>query len=179
VLDNAPRAVPAGDVSQTPLAARLSPHLTWAEATFTQHRGFLREQADPPAVARLNLRRVAVDLFEPARAMVGPLLVTSGYRCPELNERVGGARHSAHMDGRALDVIPLEMGIREAMERLADTALPFEKLILEFGRWLHIQVGRHGEEPRRDRFMVFAPGHYEPWNATDPRVLDLTTPAGG
>ncbi len=30
--------------------------------------------------------------------------ISSGYRCPEHNREVGGAEHSAHMDGRAVDI---------------------------------------------------------------------------
>ena len=36
----------------------------------------------------------------------GPLIVTSGYRCPQLNEKVGGAKTSAHLTGYALDIVP-------------------------------------------------------------------------
>jgi len=33
-----------------------------------------------------------------------PLLVTSGYRCPGYNDEVGGASHSLHMIGQAVDI---------------------------------------------------------------------------
>ena len=33
-----------------------------------------------------------------------PLIINSGYRCPEHNDRVGGASNSPHMEGVAADI---------------------------------------------------------------------------
>jgi uncharacterized protein YcbK (DUF882 family) len=48
------------------------------------------------------------DAFEAIRAACGhvPLRVLSGYRTPAHNRRVGGARASQHVEGRALDLAP-------------------------------------------------------------------------
>ena len=37
-----------------------------------------------------------------------PIFVTSGYRCPRLNELVNGHKFSYHMDGRAVDITSSE-----------------------------------------------------------------------
>ena len=44
--------------------------------------------------------------FEAIRTACGdrPIPILSGYRTPEHNARVGGARHSQHIEGRALDL---------------------------------------------------------------------------
>ena len=34
-----------------------------------------------------------------------PIIVTSGYRCKELNAAVGGARNSQHLKGQAADIV--------------------------------------------------------------------------
>jgi hypothetical protein len=161
-----------------PLApgARLSPHLSWAEATTTSHREFLAEQANPPPLARANLRRLALDVFEPARALAGALYVTSGYRCEGLNRAVGGSgsrpgeKPSGHISGRALDLVPLEEDLLDAYRRIGESAVPFEKIIWEFGRWLHLQAPRHGEEPRRAWLMIFEPGQYLAFDPHEPRL---------
>lgn len=155
-----------------PRGARLSEHLSWAEAVTTQHRdpAILREQENPPPLVRANLRRLALDVFEPARELVGRLLVSSGYRCPALNGAIAGSsRTSAHMDGRALDVIPLDLDIRDAYQRLAQSGIAFDQLIFELGRWIHIGAAPHGVEPRRERLAMYVRGVYVPWTPNDPR----------
>lgn len=155
-----------------PGGARISDHLSWAEATATQHRDrlILEAQRDPPPLIRANLRRLAVDVFEPARAIVGRLLVTSGYRCPALNRAVGGAKTSAHMDGRALDLVPLDLDLREAFTRIAQSGTAFDQLIWEFGRWIHLGGAPHAVEPRRQILAYYAPGDRAVvWNPRDPR----------
>ena len=43
--------------------------------------------------------------LDPLRKQWGlPIRVTSGYRCPELNDEVGGVEGSYHMDGCAADI---------------------------------------------------------------------------
>lgn len=152
-----------------PRGARVSPHFSFAELTTTEHRDFLDEQADAPPEVRANLVRLTVDVLEPARLVVGALRVNSGYRCPGLNAAIGGAKKSAHMDGRAADVFPLTMDIRDAYRRLAKSAIPFDQLIFEYGRWLHVACPRHGEMPRRQLLAIYAPGSYETWSPSDPR----------
>jgi len=46
-----------------------------------------------------------VDGLQELREDLGrPIIITSGYRCPEHNARVGGAANSQHVLGRAADI---------------------------------------------------------------------------
>jgi zinc D-Ala-D-Ala carboxypeptidase len=61
----------------------------------------------------------AMDRLQRLRSAIGvPLIVVSGYRSPEHNRRVGGARNSMHMRGQAFDIsmnnMDPEWFIREA-----------------------------------------------------------------
>jgi zinc D-Ala-D-Ala carboxypeptidase len=147
----------------------VSPHFSFAELTRTDHRDFFDEQADAPPQIRANLVRLAVDILEPARAIVGPLRVNSGYRCPGLNAAIAGSRTSAHMDGLAADVIPLEMDLCDAYTRLAQSGLPVDQIIFEYGRWIHLGAPRHAHDPRLQRLAVYSAGQYEKWTPNDPR----------
>lgn len=151
------------------MTQRVSQHFTFAELTRTEHRDFLDEQADAPPQVRANLVRLCADLLEPAREIVGPLRVNSGYRCPGLNAAIAGSRTSAHMDGLAADVVPLDMDLHDAFTRLAQSGLPVDQLIFEFSRWIHLGAPRHAHEPRRQRLAIYEPGHYVQWNPADPR----------
>ena len=54
---------------------------------------------------RVIVTRHLVQHLERLRALVGaPLVVVSGYRCPEHNRAVGGARGSLHTRGMAADL---------------------------------------------------------------------------
>lgn len=143
----------------------ISPHLALAEFTVTQHRAFLSEQARPPPHVLMNAIRFARQVFEPARQIVGPLRVTSGWRCFGLNVAVGGSPTSAHVEGLAADVVPTAMRLIEACEEIARSEIQFDQLIFEHGRWLHLSAPPSGVKPRRAKLMLFRPGQYLAWDA--------------
>ena len=60
-----------------------------------------------PTESAYHLLHVLVDqLLDPIREAWGePIVVSSGYRCKELNALVGGAKNSHHMLGCAADLI--------------------------------------------------------------------------
>ena len=60
-----------------------------------------------PSKCAYHLLHVLVEqLLDPIREAWGePIVVSSGYRCPELNALVGGAKHSHHLLGCAADPI--------------------------------------------------------------------------
>jgi hypothetical protein len=70
-----------------------------------------------PTAAAVPLLIELIDrVLDPIREHWGlPIRVTSGYRCPELNEEVGGVEDSWHMDGCAADITAL--GISEEHRR--------------------------------------------------------------
>lgn len=52
-----------------------------------------------------NLQVLFEDVIQPARTVLGvPFFITSGYRCPDYNKRVKGARKSQHILGCAVDI---------------------------------------------------------------------------
>ncbi len=116
----------------------------------------------PDGPAKANLLRLCETLLEPARGLlkVG-LHVNSGFRGPELNSLVGGMKASAHLTGRAADVVPLGVNVEEAFHRLCEAPLqklPFDQLILETNHrgavWLHLAIAPEGKEPRRMAFRL-------------------------
>lgn len=51
-----------------------------------------------------NLRALAENVLQPARDALGAIEVTSCYRSPEVNKRVGGAKTSQHVQAQAADL---------------------------------------------------------------------------
>lgn len=88
---------------------RLSAHFTLAEmiesGTARRDPELWRRQCTPPAEVENALRRLATNTLQPLRDLFGwPILVNSGYRCTELNRRIGGASRSQHCRGEAADI---------------------------------------------------------------------------
>lgn len=84
-------------------------------------------------------------LLDPLRRVWGgPIVISSGYRCPELNTLIGGAKHSHHLLGCAADLIAGSPDDHRRLFRLAQEmhgrgTIEFTQLILEPGaRWIHI-----------------------------------------
>ena len=62
------------------------------ECTHPDHR---HVQVDSELVEKLQELRERLGL---------PMIINSGYRCPERNEQVGGAKNSQHLFGKAADI---------------------------------------------------------------------------
>ena len=81
---------------------RLSPHFRLSE--------FLNLKKHPENIPTMqvvaNLTYGCHQLLEPARLMVGPIIVNSGFRCEAVNRQVGGVRNSQHLIGQAADIRP-------------------------------------------------------------------------
>lgn len=125
----------------------LTPHFTKEE--FEQSETAIRMGVDNTVPESLmpNLQRLAA-LLEKVRTLVGPILITSGYRCQQVNLATGGALNSAHMQARAADIHVSGIAHRDLARYISGSAIKFDKLILEFDAWCHIQVETDGEAPR-------------------------------
>ncbi len=101
----------------------------------------------PPPAVLVRLRNTA-KMMEVVRSILGaPVMVSSGYRSPDLNVAVGGSRTSDHVTGNAVDFVCPRFGTPfEVCQELArhKQALGYDQLIHEYGDWVHISFG-----PRR------------------------------
>jgi zinc D-Ala-D-Ala carboxypeptidase len=87
-----------------------------------------------------NLKRLAAALQE-VRALLNhrAILVSSGYRSPELNQAVGGSATSDHCKGLAADFICPSYGTpNDIVRAIAASGLSFKQVIREFDRWVHL-----------------------------------------
>ena len=91
----------------------------------------------PDNEVKNNLINLVENILQPLRdGLNEPIIVSSGYRCPELNESIGGAKHSQHMKGQAADIhcsdnVKLFNYIKDYLE--------FDQLINEYDyKWIHV-----------------------------------------
>lgn len=135
---------------------QLSRYFSLEELTITQQRGI--DNTPPPEI----IERLActASAMEDVRALLGePIIVSSGYRSPELNNLIGGSKTSAHCLGYAVDFICPSYGTPfEVARRLAgESSLHFDQLIYE-QTWVHISF-----DPRmRHQLLTYQGGSYRP-----------------
>ena len=85
----------------------------------------------------------------------GPLIVTSGYRCPELNKAVGGSKKSAHQAGYAVDCVPANNKKKKFFEFCKEYLKDrdFDELLFERNNrgsiWCHIALKSIDGKQRR------------------------------
>ena len=85
----------------------------------------------------VNMAYGCLVLLEPARALVGPIIVNSGFRNSRVNRLVGGVSSSQHLCGQAADIRAKDPS---QFQRLVDflKASPYTDQLLTGSTWLHI-----------------------------------------
>ena len=94
---------------------------------------------DNPTIERMQA--LMDECLDKVREMWGkPIGVNSGYRSPELNKAVGGAKNSQHLRGEAADITTgTKDNNRKLFDLIVASDIPFDQLIDESGyKWLHI-----------------------------------------
>jgi D-alanyl-D-alanine dipeptidase len=89
-----------------------------------------------------NLMLLIVNVLQPLRtALKRPVTVSSGYRCEQLNEKVGGASNSQHKEGKAVDITVKGVSIDELFNYIKNSPIEYDQLIHE-GTWVHISFNK-------------------------------------
>jgi len=103
-----------------------------------------------------NMIAIATNIFEPLRLWVGgPIKITSMFRCPELNQAIGGSSRSQHCEGRAIDLDDTFGHKTNAqMFQYIKENLNFDQLIWEYGDetnpdWVHVSYISYDENRGR------------------------------
>ena len=105
-----------------------------------------------------NLTRLAATLERVRQAVGGPIHITSGYRSPELNARVGGSKESMHMQGLAADIICPAFGVPlKVCRAIAAAKIPVDQVINEYAAWCHVGLSPDGQAPRNQTLTIAAP----------------------
>ena len=112
---------------------RLSPHFKLGE--------FLNLKKYPENVPSMqvvvNLTYGCHLLLEPARQIVGPIIINSGFRNEAVNRRVGGVKNSQHLIGQAADIRPQDPAqFQRLVDFLKTNALTDQ--LLTGSSWLHL-----------------------------------------
>lgn len=127
-------------------------HFTFEEMFFSaraEQDGIVNVPAAGDTEVLNNLLNTMREL-EKARNMFGqPIIVTSGYRTPQVNALVGGADGSQHLRGQAADITASRKGDNEELARIIRTFCDYDQLITYHNakgqvQWVHVSFRREG-----------------------------------
>ena len=120
---------------------------------------------DIPEDKRAWIVALVQEILQPLRDKIGIINITSGYRSPEVNTRIGGSPTSQHMIGQACDFFPLEMNIIKVYEILYSSNYPISQCILyspEEGNFIHVAIDP--KRPAKKQFLIKQNGSFYPYN---------------
>lgn len=146
-------------------------NFTIAEMVQSNTADRLKISNNPPASVKVHLTET-ITLLECIRAEweeyceryslgTPAIRISSGYRSPELNKAVGGVKNSAHVEGYAADLQPVN-GNQDEFERFFVTdfskmGYAFDQIIIEkskTSRWVHVGYKRADGKQRRQCFTL-------------------------
>lgn len=134
----------------------LSPHFTLDELT---HSDTAKREGIPnrPTDAEVGaLQALCERILEPLRAAIGGAIkINSGYRGPQLNARIKGARKSQHLIGEAVDIQAPGVTVMQLFKTIIRLGLPFDQVIYEAkspaSKWVHVS---HSAAGNRGQILV-------------------------
>lgn len=129
-------------------------YLNWPKVPFRPSEFFLSSTADKLGISNfpddpevlINLLKLINNILVPVRKRINmPIIISSGYRCPKLNTAVGGAAHSYHMLGRAVDIYcannkTLDEAIVAVNNANLKAHLPVLKEFIRYKNFIHIAL---------------------------------------
>lgn len=85
-----------------------------------------------------------------------PIVISSGFRAPKVNKKVGGVKNSDHTKMLAVDFHVVGLTVaqtqRDIMELMQDC--PYDQCIDEFSGWIHLALAEDGELPRMENLLA-------------------------
>jgi hypothetical protein len=123
----------------------ISAHVSLADACASQtaEREGIANVPRAEDIARMKI--VAAECYEPLwRSAGGAIRISSFYRSPALNSKVGGSKTSQHMLGAAIDIVATGKMTNAKLLLLAKALPSYDQCISEHGpseenpAWVHI-----------------------------------------
>jgi zinc D-Ala-D-Ala carboxypeptidase len=116
-------------------------------------RNNFTEQYEPPQEVINSLKDLSIYLLQPIREELGKAItISSGYRCPRVNQAEKGSATSQHVEGKASDTEYWDNGQNfniKIAKAVILKKLPFDQMIIEFGEsiskpaWIHLSYDHH------------------------------------
>ena len=152
----------------------LTTNFTLAEMTASQVASRNGLNNNPTAGQIENLKKLCESILQPIRNHYdAPVIVSSGFRSPELCIRIGSSIDSQHAKGQAADIQVVGID-NKALAKYIKENLDFDQLILEYYKeeegphsgWVHVSYvgkGNRKESLTATRSEKTRKTVYSPW----------------
>ena len=135
---------------------QLSKHFSLREMVKSQTAERLGIDNTPPEEVIPKLTFLCSQVLEPIRERTEkPIIITSGYRCPELSKAIGSSEKSQHCKGEAVDIECIGLSTLHLAEMIINH-VDFDQCILEFynpndpaGGWIHASYNEKGNNRKQ------------------------------
>ena len=127
---------------------------------FTKSQVALRNNIDntPSEEVIENLKALCKNVLQPIRDyFLMPVFISSGFRCVELNKKIGSSISSQHVQGQAADIEIFGISNKELSDWIADNC-EYDQLILEFHNeddpnsgWVHVSYNKENNRKQYKR----------------------------
>jgi zinc D-Ala-D-Ala carboxypeptidase len=137
--------------------------MTWASPNFSLDELTFSETATRKGIDNTPSDDVLDNLYKTAMEMENvrellnnnPILISSGYRCLELNTLLGSKPTSAHTRGLACDFTCPKFGDpNDIVDAIFRSDIFYDQIILEVDKWVHIAFPANGESARKKALII-------------------------
>ena len=132
----------------------LTPHFKFSELAGTSHEKYRLLNLDE-AQKHMGKMYMLAGFAERVREIIGkPVIITSGFRCKELNKAIGGAITSQHTLCEAIDIVVKGMRCEDVFNRIVTSDLKYNQIIIERNskgsQWVHVSIGAYKQKLQFD-----------------------------
>ena len=142
--------------------------VTWKEMCKSETAKRYKIENVPDGDSIVNLEALIEYIVNPIYEQFPTAEITSGYRCKELNDKVGGVKGSQHTKGQAVDFVIIIPGrtLKQSIQllyRFIVNMLPFDQLII-YPTFIHVSYraikGRRQVINKAPTIYTDMPSHY-------------------
>lgn len=131
---------------------KLTPNFTLNELVYSVTAEANHIDNRPSVQVIGNLKSLCENVLQPLRDYLNcPIIVSSGFRCAELNKKIGRRTNSQHLTGQAVDFVVPQKDLKEVFLYIKDK-LPYDQLLYEYSstdRWIHVSYRNDGHNRRQ------------------------------
>jgi len=108
------------------------------------------------------------EIMQPLRDEIGQIVITSGYRSPDVNTRIGGSPTSQHMKGQACDFYAVNLSRKDTFLLLYASQYPIRQCIYypkDEGNFVHVAIDP--QRPAKRQFLIKKSGTFYNYTGGD------------